>query len=115
MYRLLPSLVMCFIDVGSSWNIEQDIESCRKGPVVQPLKCKSQNATGSSVGSTFAFFLEVTGVTSGVQAQAAALGCGRGAKRIVKALELEFRLLKWCEDIFFHVERTDACQFPNNG
>jgi hypothetical protein len=76
MYRLLPSLVMCFIVLVAVGMLSRILSPAGNPLVVQGVKCKSQNATGSSVGSTFAFFLEVTGVTSGVSS-GCALGCGR--------------------------------------
>lgn len=37
-----------------------------------------------------------------------------GTKCIVNALELEFRLLERSQDIVFHVEGTNACQFTSH-
>jgi hypothetical protein len=74
MYRLLPSLVMCFIVLVAVGMLSRILSPAENPLVVQGVKCKSQNSTGSSVGSTFAFFLEVTEVTSGVGS-----GCALGA------------------------------------
>ena len=76
MYRLLPSLVMCFMVLVAVVMLSRILNPAGNPLIVQGVKCKSQNAIGSSVGSTSALLLVVTEVTSGV-GSGCALGCGR--------------------------------------